>query len=546
MSSLESPRPLSLSRRLLVRLFPVLAMVLLGIQLLNGWIQYQSQMSALKTKADAIALLTAAAIAQPLWVFDRQIYEGQIRALNIDDEFVYARIVDDQGQEIFSYGDTASDSRHLYILSLPVSEPFQERTFAAFELGWSLQGVQQVIWQTVFVGLLLFGLTFGALYLILHWAVRRSVLQPLQNLVQALRRIALKDWHQLDIDPKLKRTEWAEVFTAFNRMTMGLRSGDEARQYVDELKATQEAMRDQHEAMSLLTERLHLATQAGKIGIWDYDVLTGERTWNDEMYELYGHATGALEQDPLLWENSLHPEHRERAMENTQRALARKEVLEDEFRIIRGDGKVRWIKTSGRVLRNGTGTPIRFLGTNMDITASKAQEEALQAMAHFDALTGLPNRRLLLDRLQQAIARSQRQNTLLAVVMMDLDGFKAVNDAFGHDAGDHMLTVLAERMTACIRQEDTLARLGGDEFVLLLGELHNEAEIEQTLARILATVGEPVNIQDQSTQVSTSMGVTLFPADGSTAETLLRHADQAMYQAKRAGKNCVRYFSSLD
>lgn len=546
MSSLESPRPQSLSRRLFVRLFPVLALVLLGIQLLNGWIQYQSQLSALKTKADAIALLTAAAIAQPLWVFDRQIYEGQIRALDIDNEFVYARILDDHGREIFSYGNTSSPSRHLLILSLPVREPFQERTFAAFELGWSLQGLQHVIWQTILVGILLFALTFAALYLILQWVVRRSVLFPLRNLVSSLRRIALKDWHQIDIDPKLKRTEWAEVFTAFNRMTIGLRSGDEARQYVDELKATQEAMQDQHEAMSLLTERLHLATQAGKIGIWDYDVLTGERAWNEEMYELYGHPPGTLAQDPLLWENSLHPEHKERTMANTQRALARKEILEDEFRIIRGDGQIRWIKTSGRVLRNGTGTPIRFLGTNMDITASKEQEAALQAMAHYDALTGLPNRRLLLDRLHQAIARSQRQNTLLAVVMMDLDGFKAVNDAHGHDAGDQLLVILAERMETCIRQEDTLARLGGDEFVLLLGELRNDAEIEQTLARIITAVDEPFMICDERTRVSSSLGVSLYPADGSTAETLLRLADQAMYEAKRAGKNCVRYFSSIE
>ena len=536
-----------LARRLFLLSFPMVAIVLLLLQMLSGWIQYRQQQENLENQATAIARLTAAAIAQPLWVFDRQIYEAQVRAISSDDQFIYARILDDAGEVIYFHGDEAhgitGHNRDVLMLSFPVLEPFSERAFAHFELTWSTASLNQITRQTVVIGVLLFALTIGALYIVTLRVVQQWVLTPLTTLIDALSRVERKEWTKL---PVTDRTDWAAVFEAFNGMTDGLQSGDEARRYLDQLQVAQAELKAQHDATKLLSERLDLATQAGHIGIWDYDVRTGMRSWNDEMYSLYILTPGELEREPLTWEHALHPDDRTAAIARTKQALAGEEALEDEFRIVRGDGEVRWIKTQGRVLRDENGEPTRFLGTNMDITHLKEQEATLQKMAHFDALTGLPNRRLLADRMAQAITYSEHHDTLLAIALMDLDGFKEVNDSLGHDVGDRLLTILGQRLERCIRQGDTLARLGGDEFVFLLCELNTYEEVERALQRIMDSLLKPIVVGNETLTVSTSIGVTIFPQDPSTDDTLLRHADEALYAAKRAGKNCYRFYADLD
>lgn len=163
-------------------------------------------------------------------------------------------------------------------------------------------------------------------------------------------------------------------------------------------------------------------------------------------------------------------------------------------------------------------------------------------MAHFDALTGLPNRALLSDRMQQAMSQSQQRKQSMAVVYIDLDGFKSVNDNHGHDVGDELLIIISQRMNTALREVDTLARMGGDEFVALLTDFEKPEDCEPVLARLLQVASEPVTLGDAVLQVSASIGVTFFPEDRSDAELLLRHADEAMYQAKESGKNCCRLF----
>lgn len=178
-----------------------------------------------------------------------------------------------------------------------------------------------------------------------------------------------------------------------------------------------------------------------------------------------------------------------------------------------------------------------------DITQMKAQEQRLIYMAHYDALTGLPNRTLLTDRLQQAMAQSQRRKQSLAVAYLDLDGFKAINDEHGHDVGDEFLVTISERMKTALREVDTLARLGGDEFVAVLSDLERPQDCNPVLERLLLTASEPVVLGDAVMQVSASIGVAIYPQDGETVDQLLRCADQAMYAAKQAGRNRYRLFS---
>ncbi len=185
-----------------------------------------------------------------------------------------------------------------------------------------------------------------------------------------------------------------------------------------------------------------------------------------------------------------------------------------------------------------------FVGLFSDITQAKEQQQNLERMAYHDPLTQLPNRALLSDRLQQALARAERSGELLAVCCLDLDGFKPVNDTLGHEAGDYLLVQLAVRMSACLRDSDTVARLGGDEFAVLLCGLQNADECVQTLERLLSVIKTPYSIGDKSVTVSSSIGYTIFPDDGCEPDTLLRHADHAMYQAKLNGGSRVQQFDS--
>ncbi|MDD5387943.1 MAG: EAL domain-containing protein [Gallionellaceae bacterium] len=210
------------------------------------------------------------------------------------------------------------------------------------------------------------------------------------------------------------------------------------------------------------------------------------------------------------------------------------------YRIRRSDGEIRWISARAFPIRDKAGKLLRVAGIAEDTTEQHAYQQHLEDLAHYDPLTRLPNRRLLADRMHQALAHGHRTGHLLALCMLDLDGFKPVNDTFGHKVGDQLLISVAQRLQDSVRGDDTVARLGGDEFVLLLGGLNNLKEVDEALSRLLAVLALPYDLAEQPINISASIGVTLYPSDASDADTLLRHADHAMYLAKQAGKN--RYF----
>ena len=188
------------------------------------------------------------------------------------------------------------------------------------------------------------------------------------------------------------------------------------------------------------------------------------------------------------------------------------------------------------------GSLLHYVALFTDITNIKQHEAQLEHSAHYDALTGLPNRELFSDRLHQAIMHSQRHDSLLAVAFLDLDGFKAVNDTYGHAMGDKLLIEIAKRVRAVLRETDSIARFGGDEFVLVLDELSHPTDYELIAERILVAISDALVIDDISLRVSCSIGVTLYPEDNVDADQLIRHADQAMYIAKQLGKNRFHLF----
>ncbi len=220
------------------------------------------------------------------------------------------------------------------------------------------------------------------------------------------------------------------------------------------------------------------------------------------------------------------------------------EVLNFESEVYRQDGTRIWISENAHAVRDTDGQTLYYEGTVQDISERKRHQEELERQANHDMLTGLPNRILLGDRVEQGIARAARLGYYLTVVFIDLDNFKFINDSLGHGAGDELLKEIANRLRHCVRTSDTVARLGGDEFVLLLGDHFRASTVISQLRRVLAEIGRPVMLSGREFHVGASLGVAMYPADGEDPASLLKHADTAMYAAKNRGRNNFQFFTS--
>jgi diguanylate cyclase (GGDEF)-like protein/PAS domain S-box-containing protein len=214
------------------------------------------------------------------------------------------------------------------------------------------------------------------------------------------------------------------------------------------------------------------------------------------------------------------------------------------YRVTRKDGSLVWFETTSRSVRNPATDRIdEIICVSRDISERKRAEEQIEYQAYHDALTGLPNRRLFRDRLTVALAHSRRLKSTLAVMFLDLDRFKYVNDTLGHSIGDELLKTVAARLAAALREEDSIARMGGDEFTVLLPELNSPDHAASVAQKLLEAVGQPMRIDETELFITTSIGIALFPNDGDTAELLLKNADHAMYRAKDAGRNSYQLFT---
>jgi diguanylate cyclase (GGDEF)-like protein/PAS domain S-box-containing protein len=214
-----------------------------------------------------------------------------------------------------------------------------------------------------------------------------------------------------------------------------------------------------------------------------------------------------------------------------------------EAQVYRKNGDIIWITENAREVRDEAGYLLFYEGTVEDITGRKSYEQQVEYQATHDILTGLPNRSLLADRLQQCMNFANRYCSKIAVAFIDLDQFKLINDSMGHHIGDQLLITMAERLSGCVREADTVVRLGGDEFVLLLTSLHKAEDISQSMLRVLAAVAEPCLIEGREFIVSCSIGIALYPDDGNEPNTLLKHADSAMYKAKQSGRNNFQFYT---
>jgi diguanylate cyclase (GGDEF)-like protein/PAS domain S-box-containing protein len=287
-------------------------------------------------------------------------------------------------------------------------------------------------------------------------------------------------------------------------------------------------------------ERFELLQRCSVEGHWDWDVRSDKVHYFPRFRELLGYSAD----EPFSrLQLSFHPEDAARIKKAIRRLFEERTSIEEEFRLRCKNGDYRWFRGSGHGAWDRRGNPLRAAGSITDISAYKENELRLLYLADHDALTGLPNRRLFLHRLSRGIGRAAGLDGTLAVLFVDLDRFKRINDVFGHEAGNMVLREAAKRIGGSLRDEDTVSRLGGDEFTVLLEGVETTAGICTVADRIRAELKRPFPVAESEVYVSASIGIALFPRDGTSAEELLKRSDVAMYQAKKNGRDNQQFYS---
>ena len=314
--------------------------------------------------------------------------------------------------------------------------------------------------------------------------------------------------------------------------------------------------RQAFEALAQSEERLAEAQQLAQLGHWDWNLERAELHRSDELLRILGVRRDQFQPRYEALLPLLHADDRAVLANALAAALQRAQPFSLECRLLRADGSVGLLHEQAVVTCDAFGKPVRIHGTTQDITERRRNEERLRTLALYDPLTGLPNREFFNEQFGHSLAHAERIGRPLAVMLLDIDRFKRINETFGHGAGDQLLKEIGARLAQTLRDADyvtradfvpadqNLARLGGDEFTIMLASMARPEDVAKVARRILETVSRPVLLNGEETVVTVSIGIAVFPADGTDADTLLKNADSAMYFAKDQGKNNYQFFSS--
>ena len=305
---------------------------------------------------------------------------------------------------------------------------------------------------------------------------------------------------------------------------------------ISERKAVENAMREQEERFRQLADNIEEV-------VWLTDLAMENILYISPAYQtIWGQSCDPLYVKPSIWLETILPEDLQIVMKAISKGRVSGE-FDIEFRIVRPDGSMRHIHQQAFPIQNETGEIYRIAGTAQDITERKEQEAHIEYLAYHDSLTALPNRLLTMNRLQHAITHAIRHVELLAVLFLDLDRFKTINDSLGHQAGDLLLQQVGSRLLGVLRDEDTIGRVGGDEFLILLPSLSTADDAAHVASKLLDVLSAPYSVLGRQLHINASIGISLCPRDAENAETLVKYADSALYLSKDQGRGIFRFFS---
>ncbi len=311
------------------------------------------------------------------------------------------------------------------------------------------------------------------------------------------------------------------------------------------IKTTVDSMMKAEEALRKSEERLKRAQEIAHLGSWELDLRTDHLTWSDEVYRIFGLQPQEFKATYGAFLEAVHPDDRAAVDAAYSGSLREgRDTYEIEHRVVRkSNEEVRVVHEKCDHIRDESGKVVRSVGMVHDITERKRMEEEIRHLAHHDALTGLPNRRLFRDITVLELAQARRNRRKLAILFLDLDRFKEINDTLGHDAGDDLLKQTAGLFRETIRASDTVARIGGDEFNIILADIGRPEDVSDIAQKIIRRFRSPFSISGNELNVTTSIGISVYPDDSTEIDTLLRYADIAMYHAKESGRNTFRFYN---
>ena len=302
-------------------------------------------------------------------------------------------------------------------------------------------------------------------------------------------------------------------------------------------------------------ERFQLVARATNDAIWDWDVVANTVWWSEGVWTLFGYEHGGGHVETTWWQERLHPDDRDRVSLSIPAFIeGDAKFWSDEYRYRRADGSYAVVIDRAFILRDDRGKALRMIGSMMDITARKQAEEKISHLAYYDALTELPNRSLFEDRLPQALSLARRNEQMVAVMLLDLDRFKNINDTLGHSTGDLLLRGVAERLTGCLRASDTVARFAGDGFAVLLTQISRKQDARKIAKRteknaleiaqnILEALKAPFSVDGHELYPTASIGISVYPDDGADPQALLRNAGAALHAVKEQGGNGYQFYT---
>jgi diguanylate cyclase (GGDEF)-like protein/PAS domain S-box-containing protein len=423
---------------------------------------------------------------------------------------------------------------------------------------FGLQALGIAVWVAGTIGVVLAVLTVGVTAVIGASRAHQASRVPISRLAHLIRRLAE------DLDPQARiategTVEQAVVIEAINEL---MHRVSQREQLIGQRTSAIEAALEQRDteyrrAMARVgiesskrrraeseARRLASAIQHGA----DAMMVTSLDGTIEYVNPAFERVTGWSREEitgkqPSVLNSGTHPKELFAEMWTT---LKRGEVFRCTLINKRRDGSTFHEEKTITPLRDGKGVITHYIASGKDVSDRVKAQEKLEYLAHHDVLTGLPNRALLADRIEQALSRARRDNSAMAVMFLDLDGFKAINDTAGHQVGDRLLAEIANRLRAAVRENDTVARLGGDEFAIILEGTKSMSSVGGIARKLLYSLAAPVHVDGADLYVTTSIGVSRFPRDGEDVHTLLRKADSAMYRAKEAGKNTFRFYSQLE
>lgn len=309
----------------------------------------------------------------------------------------------------------------------------------------------------------------------------------------------------------------------------------------EELRAQYEELQENEEIMRNSEERYRLAIEGANDAIWEWDIEKNSFFISEKWTDISGHDIVLSFKD--IYNKYIYQADKSFAKKDLENAINNNEIYKSEFRIIAKDRSIKWLLNRGKLLLNSEGKAIKMAGSITDISERKINENQIRQMAYFDMVTNLPNRNYFIQKYKEVLKANSLCNKNSALIFLDLDEFKKINDTMGHDKGDYLLKEIAIRLKASIPLNSIAGRFGGDEFLVLVPEFDNIEDLEAICNNLLNMFKEPFVLDGVFNYVTTSMGITIAPVDGEKSEILLKNADTAMYRAKEQGKNQYCFFS---